>query len=93
VRTDTHATPQPVGGSRQVSSSRLLDQEEYCFKGEKTVKFGKRGGQLHKFIPSCKIRDLKPNAKHDTGPIRTADWQRAKKIFSPTHLEINSRHM
>jgi hypothetical protein len=31
------------------------------------------GDQMHNFSPSCEIRDLKTDAKHNTRLIRTAD--------------------
>jgi hypothetical protein len=75
---DTHATPQPVDDSKRALLSRLLGREEYFIivdewgnKKEKKKLRSKDGGdQMCKFLPSCEIRDLKTDAKHN---IRTTD--------------------
>lgn len=50
---------------------------------------------MHDFLPSCEIRDLKTDAKHDVRPIRTVDYRgpKLRNDSFPTHFEINSRHM
>ena len=50
-------------------------------KGKGNSQVRKKGARkVNKFIPSCEIRDLEADAEHNIQPIRTADWQRAKKV-------------
>jgi hypothetical protein len=76
-------------------SRRILHIDEWGNE-KKKLRSGDGGDQMHNFLPSCEIRDLKTDAKHDTRPIRKPRTSRGPKWQNnsfPTHFEINSRHM